>query len=150
MTSLTDFSAAAIDGTDTDLSQYDGKVVLVVNTASQCGFTGQYKGLQQLQLIQKAASNAPADAKDQTPWLYVNDADVITAREPGPAELAVARQALAAVPHDGPLLYARVDLVPGPDGPLLMELELTEPSLFLRWAPGSADRFARAVAARLR
>ena len=36
------------------------------------------KGLQQLQLIQKAASNAPADAKDQTPWLYINDADVIT------------------------------------------------------------------------
>ena len=48
MTSLSDFSAAAIDGTDTDLSQYDGKVVLVVNTASQCGFTGQYQGLQQL------------------------------------------------------------------------------------------------------
>ena len=48
MTSLSDFSAPAIDGTDTDLAQYDGKVVLVVNTASQCGFTGQYKGLQQL------------------------------------------------------------------------------------------------------
>ena len=36
------------------------------------------KGLQQLQTIQKTASNAPADAKDQTPWLYVNDNDVIT------------------------------------------------------------------------
>ena len=48
MTSLTDFSAPAIDGTDTDLSHYDGKVVLVVNTASQCGLTGQYAGLQEL------------------------------------------------------------------------------------------------------
>ena len=48
MTSLGDFSARAIDGSDTDLSQYQGQVVLVVNTASQCGFTGQYAGLQEL------------------------------------------------------------------------------------------------------
>ncbi len=48
------------------------------------------------------------------------------------------------------LLYARVDLVPGPDGaPLLIELELVEPSLFLAHAPGAADRLATAIAARL-
>ena len=49
MTSLTDFSAAAIDGQDVDLSTYAGQVVLVVNTASQCGLTPQYEGLQALQ-----------------------------------------------------------------------------------------------------
>ena len=48
MTSLGDFSARAIDGTDTDLATYEGQVVLVVNTASQCGFTSQYAGLQKL------------------------------------------------------------------------------------------------------
>ena len=48
VTSLQDFSARSIDGRDIDLSAYLGQVVLVVNTASQCGFTPQYAGLEQL------------------------------------------------------------------------------------------------------
>ena len=72
----------------------------------------------------------------------------VTPAEATPAQLAVARAALAAVPSPAPLLYARVDLVPGPDGaPVLMELELTEPCLFLDRSAGAPDRFAAAVRA---
>jgi glutathione peroxidase len=48
MTVLGDFHATTIEGKDQDLATYDGDVVLVVNVASQCGFTPQYEGLQQL------------------------------------------------------------------------------------------------------
>ena len=43
-----DFSFTSIDGGDLSLETYRGKVVLLVNTASMCGFTGQYEGLQSL------------------------------------------------------------------------------------------------------
>ncbi len=76
------------------------------------------------------------------------NAVAITPREPSAHELAVARQVLDAVPF-GELLYARVDLVPGPDGPLLMELEVTEPCLFLRQSVGAVARFAEAIARRV-
>ncbi|QQM31318.1 glutathione peroxidase [Martelella lutilitoris] len=43
-----DFSAKSIDGKTVDLSDYKGHVLLIVNTASQCGFTPQYEGLEDL------------------------------------------------------------------------------------------------------
>ncbi|QSB12921.1 hypothetical protein JQS43_14705 [Natronosporangium hydrolyticum] len=75
--------------------------------------------------------------------------EVITARVPSAAELAVARRAVAAIPaQPSRLLYARVDLIPGPDGrPLLVELELTEPSLFLSTDTGAARRLSAAIVA---
>ncbi|WP_332666811.1 ATP-grasp domain-containing protein [Aeromicrobium sp.] len=75
-------------------------------------------------------------------------------RTPTPAQHEVAAAALAAVDevlgHPADLLYARVDLVTGADGsPLVIELELTEPYLFLVLADGGAGRLVDAVAARI-
>jgi hypothetical protein len=71
---------------------------------------------------------------------------------PSDDALAVGDAVLAAAPVDrDQLLYARVDLLPDADGrPLLLELELVEPSLFLGEWPGAAERFAAAIAERCR
>ena len=48
MASIYDFSAKSLAGEDTPLRQFEGKVLLIVNTASACGFTPQYRGLEAL------------------------------------------------------------------------------------------------------
>jgi glutathione peroxidase len=48
MTNVYDFSAKGLTGKDVPLSDFQGQVLLIVNTASKCGFTPQYEGLQRL------------------------------------------------------------------------------------------------------
>lgn len=79
-------------------------------------------------------------------------------RQASPAELQVAQAVLDALPQvwseagvraELPLLYARIDLLPGPDGPQLLELELTEPSLFFEHVPQALPAWVSAVEAAL-
>ena len=49
MVSIYDFNAKSLAGEDTPLKRFEGQVLLIVNTASACGFTPQYKGLEALQ-----------------------------------------------------------------------------------------------------
>ena len=84
---------------------------------------------------------APLPAGGERQVLYLDE-------ELGPAEASaqereIAEAALACAP--GEPLYARVDLLGG----AVLELELTEPSLYLEYGEGSADRLARAISARL-
>jgi len=96
--------------------------------------------------IRKGPMLAPGDTAVE--GLYREEA--ISPRAATGAERAVAERVLAAVPGNPDLLYARVDLVPGPDGePVLLELELTEPSLFLTHAEAAAAHLVDAIAARL-
>lgn len=54
MASVHDFTARAIDGSDRSLGEFAGKVLLIVNVASKCGFTPQYQGLEALYRTHRA------------------------------------------------------------------------------------------------
>jgi glutathione synthase/RimK-type ligase-like ATP-grasp enzyme len=93
-----------------------------------------------------AIRKGPLLARGEGPTQSLFAAEQIDAREPSTAEFDVAHKALEAIPF-GRLAYARIDLLPSPAGPRLLELELTEPSLFFAHAAGSADRFAATLLA---
>jgi hypothetical protein len=82
--------------------------------------------------------------KAATPDLDADSHQLVGPAVVDPDLAAFALRVLAAAP---PVLYARVDSAPGPDGePVLLELEVTEPYLFLEHTPTGAGNYARAVA----
>lgn len=93
--------------------------------------------------------------RDSTPTTALYQPEVMTSATPTAEQFAladkalqVAAQALNVAVSD--LLYARVDMLPGDDDvPHLLELELTEPSMFFSQGEGSMARFVEAIAARL-
>jgi hypothetical protein len=96
-----------------------------------------------------AVRKGPMLNEDTAPVDGLYKDEKIDARDPSDAELAVGARVLTELPISHPL-YARVDLIPDAAGrPTLLELELIEPSVFLEYAPGAADRFADAVVSAL-
>lgn len=97
-----------------------------------------------------AIRKGPLLRRGEGPTRALFAAEHITPRTPTADELRVAESALAAIPFPRPLLYARVDLIrDGADKPCVLELELTEPSLFFTYAAGAAERFPQALGKRL-
>ena len=93
-----------------------------------------------------AVRKGPLLRRGEAPTTDLYAKETITPCEASPCELDVARRALAAIPFAQPLLYARVDLIRDDHGsPVLLELELVEPSVFAGFADGAAERFARAI-----
>lgn len=96
-----------------------------------------------------AIRKGPLLQRDEGPTRALFAPEKITPRTPEADELELAKSVLAALPG-GTLAYARVDLIRAADGtPRLLELELTEPSLFFPYSEGSAERFVAALSRRL-
>jgi glutathione synthase/RimK-type ligase-like ATP-grasp enzyme len=149
-----DRSAAAIEHAQALLAA--GRTVLVQPYAPDVDTAGEtalvYFGGRFSHAIRKGAMLPPASVyrlEDGLPnLLYVEEN--ITPREPEAAELEVGEQVLEVLRDrfDRDLLYVRVDLLPTPGGPVLIELEATEPSLFLQHDAGAAQRLAAEIARR--
>jgi len=125
-----------------------GRSVLVQPYLGEVDVAGETALVYLAGTFSHAIRKGPILAGDQAFVEGLYAAEDISARTPAEAELALGARVVEAIPGGAPL-YVRVDVVPGPDGPVVLEVEACEPSLFFAHAPGSADRFARALIARL-
>jgi glutathione synthase/RimK-type ligase-like ATP-grasp enzyme len=103
--------------------------------------------------IRKAPMLEQATVNELSPGLSTGlfRPERISARHPDDAELALGERVLADIRQrfGGDLLYTRVDVLPSAAGPVVIELELTEPSFFLQYDEAAASLFAQAVVRRL-
>ncbi|HEX6132662.1 MAG TPA: hypothetical protein VFZ24_01690 [Longimicrobiales bacterium] len=134
--------------------QHAGKTVMVqpyVATIDAAGETSLvFLGGRFSHAVRKGAVlDGPARGLDHR---FAADGGLLQVCEPMPAQIELAERVLSLVPGGrDALLYARIDLVQDLDGtPLVMEAELTEPTLYFAQVPAAAERFAAAVAARVR
>lgn len=120
-----DFEAKDIDGKPTKLAAFKGKVLLVVNVASQCGFTGQYEGLEALYEKHKAGGLE----------VLAFPSNQFGQQEPGAeAEIKTFCTTKYAVKFP---LFSKID-VNGPDAhPLYVHLRAAQPGSFSKDAPGA-------------
>ncbi|VTR92624.1 glutathione peroxidase : Glutathione peroxidase OS=Sulfurospirillum barnesii (strain ATCC 700032 / DSM 10660 / SES-3) GN=Sulba_2121 PE=3 SV=1: GSHPx [Gemmata massiliana] len=110
-TSLYDVPVTTIDNTPTTLEQHRGKVLLVVNVASKCGFTGQYKGLEELY----------RKYKDRGLVLLGFPCNQFMAQEPGNAEEI---QSFCSLKYDVTFpMFAKVDVNGKNEHPLYSHLK---------------------------
>jgi glutathione peroxidase len=117
MTTVYDFTAQTISGDDVSLSDYRGKVLLIVNTASKCGFTPQYEGLEALY----------RDLKDRGLVVLGFPCNQFGSQEPGSSEEIAS---FCNLTYDVSFpMFAKVD-VNGPEAsPLFAWLKETAPGL---------------------
>jgi O-ureido-D-serine cyclo-ligase len=125
-----------------------GRSVLVQPYLDQVDASGETALIFFDGVFSHAIRKGPLLARGEGPTQALFATEDIVAREPGTAEFDVAHRALEAIPF-ARLAYARVDLLPSPDGPRLLELELTEPSLFFAHGAVRADPLGAVLLAML-
>ncbi len=114
---ITQIPVTLPDGTTTDLSQFTGQVLLVVNTASKCGFTPQYKELEQLWRAYRERGFA----------VLAFPCNQFGAQEPGDAE-EIARFCSLSYDVSFPI-FAKVDVNGSDAAPLFQALKAQAPGL---------------------
>jgi hypothetical protein len=112
-------------------------------------FAGEVSHVLHKRPVLRSAGVAPLSDEAHGPAAIMLEPDLVVPGTASEAQLELARRVHGEISaRFGQPLFARVDMVPGPDGaPVLIELEAIEPMLYLELIPGAAERFAAAVTA---